>query len=326
MRRRKRPAAAQALLGVGTALCVLIAAEAGLRLAGFNAAYRVEDIGSWRFAPNLHDFESRGPRDLHSFRVTTNADGLRTPLPRTKTPGVRRICVMGDSTVFGWGVDDGGSVAEGAMTALPTSFEVLNAGQPGYSSTMAAWLYGVVVADYTPDLTILFLPMHDTNRVLVSDREVLGASNGPIADMRVTIARESRIYSLLRGWLYEGADRPWLLPDDATSEPHVPRVSDAERTADLESMVAWAASWGGTVEVGYLAFKQDIEGPGGERPTEAWAKAWSADHHTPLVDLRGCCTGQAGLVLADQPGHLTHEGNAAVGKALADVILAQAGP
>ena len=320
-RHARRP---RALLGVVTAVVVLLGAEVGLGLSGVGTAYNVDDIGSWRFVANLRDSESRGPRDQHSFRVTTNGDGLRTSLAVARSPGTRRVAIMGDSTVFGWGVDDGGSVADGATAALPPSIEVLNAGQPGYSSTMAAWLFDEVVAAYQPDVTVLFVPMHDTNLVLVSDREAMeGGGGGPAAGLRVFLARNSHIYALLRGWIFDGTDRPWLMPDQASGEPRVPRVSDAERTKALAGMAARAAGWAGTVWVGYLPFKPDIEGPGGERPTAAWANTWSAEHHAPVADLRGCCVGQAGLVLADQPGHLTREGNAAAGRALAALLVAQ---
>jgi len=322
---RRRPRRSQALLGGVTAGVALLGAEVALRLAGVGAAYNVEDIGAWRFVANAHDADSRGPRDQHSFRVTTNGDGLRTSLPVQRTPGVQRVAIMGDSTVFGWGVDDGGSVADGASAVLPPSIEVLNAGQPGYSSTMAAWLFDEVVAGYQPAVTVLFVPMHDTNLVLVSDREAMEGGGGLAAKVRVLLARGSRIYTLLRSRIYDGTDRAWLMPDQPSAEPRVPRVSDAERTRAADGMLARAAAWGGEVWVGYLPFKQDIDGLGGERPTAAWAAGWSSEHHAPLVDLRGCCVGGSGLVLADQPGHLTREGNAAAGRALAAVLTAELG-
>ena len=55
------------------------------------------------------------------------------------------MALLGDSTVFGWGVDDGQTVADGLAAALP-GVEVLNAGQPGYSTVQAARLLEVVAA------------------------------------------------------------------------------------------------------------------------------------------------------------------------------------
>ena len=50
---------------------------------------------------------------------------------------------------------------------------VLNLGQPGYSTAMVGDLFQDTVVAYEPDLTIVFIPMHDYNKSLVSDLEFL---------------------------------------------------------------------------------------------------------------------------------------------------------
>lgn len=305
------------------AAVLLLTTELGLRIAGVRPAYRVEDLGQWRVTAGLDKHAVRGPRDQHSFTMTTNADGLRTTVPRARTPGRIRVALMGDSTVFGWGVDDGATVADGAQAVLGDGYEVLNAGQPGYSTTMQAWLYAEVLKDYAPDLAVAFIPMHDTNLVLVSDREVLHGGASWSARARVTLAQQSSLYQAVRGLLFDYTDKAWLLPDEAATEPRVQRVSDAERTAALEDMKALSATWGGRVAVGYLPFKADIEHDQvADRPTQRWAAAYTGSHDVPLIDVRACCSGRAGLVLEDDPGHLTREGNLAAGAALAQQLLA----
>lgn len=302
-----------------TALLLLIV-EGALRLAGVAPAYQVEALGRWRMAPGQVAQVTQGPRDGHAFHVTTNADGLRTAVPIERASGRRRIVLMGDSTVFGWGVDDGGTVADGAQAALGPDYEVLNAGQPGYSTTMIAWLFGEVVARYQPDLTVVFLPEHDNNRVLVSDQEVLAGGATMAAKLRVWLARESRLYTVLRKQIFDAADRPWLTPVEASPEPRVARVSDAERERALEAMQAAMAPWGGRLAVGYLPFVRDLAGEGGpDRLTSAWARRWTAAHDVPLYELQTCCRGPE-LALPDDPGHLTAEGNRQVGVALAGKI------
>lgn len=326
-RRALRSPRLRPLLGVAFSLVLLAVVEIGLRIAGFQVAYRPEAIGTWRMAGNLRGHDSRGPRDGHSFRLTTNADGLRTALPRARTPGLRRVAVMGDSTVFGWGVDDGGSLADGVQAGLDR-VEVLNAGQPGYSTTQAAWLYDEVVSAYAPDLVVLFIPMHDFNRVLVSDREQLRGGDGFVARARVAMARESRLYEVVRKSLFSLTDQAFILPDRETSEPRVPRVSDAERE---ENVLSIARSVGpGGVWVGFLPFVGDLDGAvlPGDRPGLAWAERMKAAHGVGIVDVRGCCSagGSRELVLADDPGHLTAEGNRRVGLAVAAALRLTATP
>ncbi len=205
-RQQKRSVGRRAGFGLAFAAVSLLTVELALRIAGVRPAYRVEDLGQWRVSSNMHARSTKGPRDEHAFILSTNADGLRTEVPRAKATTRTRVALMGDSTVFGWGVDDGGTVADGVQAVLGADYEVLNAGQPGYSTTMMAWLYGEVVNAYQPDLTIVFIPMHDTNLVLVSDREVLKGGATTIAKVRVTLAQESRIYQALRGVVFDFTD------------------------------------------------------------------------------------------------------------------------
>lgn len=201
--------AVRPLLGLLVGGGLLLLLEGGLRAAG------VAGAGEGQF-----------------FSVTTNGDGLRTRLARPRTPGVSRVALMGDSTVFGWGVDDGGTLADGTQAALDgvgVLVEVLNAGQPGYSTTQAAWLFGEVVQAYRPDRVVLFLSRHDYDYVPVSDREALSGGDGFASRVRVRLASSSRTYQLLRGLLWSRTDAPALHPRDVTGEPRVPRVGDAER-------------------------------------------------------------------------------------------------
>jgi hypothetical protein len=321
--RRPRGRLYRASLGILFAATTFYVAEIGLRLAGAGPAYEAGMFGSWRMTPNLDRRNLRGPRDGHDFHVSTNADGLRTDLGRARAAGLARVAVMGDSTVFGWGVDDGWTVGDGLQAALdaagPGTVEVLNAGQPGYSTTQISWLFDEVVAEYQPDRVIVFISMHDFNRVLVSDRELLegGATLG--ADLRLLLARHSRVYQILRQAVFPLADQPMLLPDQATGEPRVERVSDEERSRALDDMRARLSAWGGRVMIGFLPFHADLIGVAGERKGLSWAQAYGAAHDVELVDLRRCCTG-AELVLPDDQGHLAGPGNLQVGAAAAPLV------
>lgn len=315
--------AGRLFLGLAVGAVVFYLAEVGLRIAGLGPAYQAGATGSWRMNAGLKAEPLKGPRDVDSFRVTTNADGLRTTLPKARTAGRIRVAVMGDSTVFGWGVNDGGSVAEGLQSGLdalrPGAAEVLNAGQPGYSTTQAAWLFSEVVADYRPDVVVVFVPMHDFNRVLVSDRELLEGGQTLAARARIALASRSRVYQLLRQSIWPLTEQPALTPEQRSSEPRVERVSDAERTRALDDMRTRLAEWNGKALVGFLPFLAELEGVAQSRPGLEWGRAWSEAAGVPVVDVRSCCKGRA-LTLPNDPGHLTAEGNAQVGAAAAPLL------
>lgn len=318
----------RALLGVGVAILLLGLVELGLRVAGVTPAYQRDAIGQWRLAPNLEGAESRGPRDGHSFFVSTNDEGLRTALPRARS-SARRVALLGDSVVFGWGVDDGETLADGAQRRLGRGWEVMNAGQPGYSTVMAAWLYAEVVAAWQPDVVVIFIPQHDANQVLVSDLEYLTGGRSPLAALRVWLARESRLYEVVRRAVDPQATEPWLMPDAEATEPRVPRASDAERAIALATVRERLAAHGGRLAVGFLPSTADFgsrDGPAPDRPGYAWARRWSGEQGVPFADLRACCPAADGrYVLPDDPGHYSPAGNAAVGAALADWLLATFG-
>lgn len=322
MARRRRPSKHRLWFAIAFTFVLFATLEVAFRAAGVREAYRPEELGQWRFSANLRGKSFRGPRDGHSFVVSSNADGLRTSVPVARSSDLKRVAVMGDSTVFGWGVDDGFSVADGLHLGLdPATVEVMNAGQPGYSTTMVAWLFSEVVAKYKPDITVVFVPLHDSNLVLVSDRETLHGGRNPVAATRVWLALNSRTYQVLRTLVFRATDQAFLLPDQGTGEPRVPRVSDRERTLALDEMTQLAKGWGGTLAVGYLPFRADIElDEVRPRSTEAWMKSYSSENAIPFIDARDCCRGGQDLVLVDDPGHLSAAGNMKAASKIAQLL------
>lgn len=331
-RRAARRRLPRAVLGVAFAAVLVAMGEVALRIAGVAPAYQADRIGGWRMLPEMQAKRMRGVREHADFVVTTNADGLRTSVPRERRAGVQRVAVMGDSTTFGWGVDDGGTVADGLQAALDAdggpAVEVMNGGQPGYTTTQAAVFFDAVVRHYRPDLVVLFLPLHDHNRVLVSDREHLRGPGGPISAARVVLATRSRLYQVLRQAVFPLTGSAFLVPGQGDGEPRVPRVSDEERGQALGEMRATLATWGGKLAVGHLPFISDLEAGRAEpRVGEDWARAWSTAAGMPVVDARACCAAGSGhLVLPNDPGHLRAEGNLVAGRAVAAAVRAALAP
>lgn len=309
-------------------MLVVYLAEVSLRLAGVAPAYQADAVGGWRMLPAMLAATMRGHEGT-SFIVTTNDEGLRMSARKARTPGVDRVVLLGDSTTFGWGVDDGSTIADALQAGLGAAgerVEVLNAGQPGYSTTQMGSLYDRVLHRYDPDVVVVFVPMHDDNRVLVSDREHLDGAPGFLSGARVFLAENSRIYQRLRQAVYPLSHEPALVPGrDQSTEVRVPRASDAERDVTFDRLRAALAESGGQVAIGHLPFLADLLGEAREpRFSVPWADEYAVRTGTPIVDLRACCEGLGGesLVLPLDHGHLNAEGNRVVGLAAVEPVRA----
>jgi lysophospholipase L1-like esterase len=302
--------------------------EIGLRLGGVGPAYDSDRMSQWQTTPDLVNRHMRGSREPHDFLLNTNADGLRTAASRGREEGVFRIVLMGDSNVFGWGIGDEQTLAARTQAELRTrnlGVEVINGGQPGYSTAQMSWLFNEVIRSYQPDLTILFLSMHDHNRVLVSDKESWRGARGPAAHLRVFLARRSRIYEVLRRRLYTGSHQTQVMPDDTAEGARVPRVSDEERGELLGEIRTQAQEWGGVISLGLMPDIADLrQGPGTHLATrmgQAWAERWSTQAGTRMFNIRACCPGGGeSLVFPFDHGHMNAEGNAAAAVGLANAI------
>jgi|GEM_PF-1287845 len=328
--RTDRPWPVKLGFGLAFAGLLLSMAEVGARLAGVSSAYQPDRIGGWHMLPAQKDARIRS-QEGHTFTLSTNADGLRTDLSRGRTRGIPRIAVLGDSIAFGWGADDGHTLADGIAAGLAARghahIEVLNGAQPGYSTSQVNRFFEEVVRHYTPDLAIVFLPMHDHNLVVVSDREHLKGASTPWSATRVALAKHSALFEAMRQALFPLADQPFVVarPGSAPpSEPRVARVSDDERAQNLEEMATLMSEWGGSLAIGHMPFEGDLTSTEPlERLGADWATAYADEHGVPLIDLRPCCGPDGGhLVFPFDRGHLTGEGNLLAGKYAADRILA----
>lgn len=170
--------ASKGLLSALLALVVLLGVgELAVRLGGWpkrdparafthGDVYWVEK-GSLHLEPFPHK-ETGG-----TFRVSTDANGLRAPLHAEKKPeGVFRVMTLGCSTTFGWGVDDVQTYParlEALLAEAGHPVEVINAGQPGHSSFQGLWLWDRTLARYQPDLVIFGYVVQDARIAAYSD-------------------------------------------------------------------------------------------------------------------------------------------------------------
>jgi len=135
--------------------------ELGLRVLGYETLYvNPERAIFWKYHPLLgwhHDPGQHGIFESAEFRiaVSINEKGLRDrDYPYERTPGKKRILVLGDSFVWGFGVEQDQTFTEQLEGLLP-NVEVINAGVSGYSTDQELLWFKSEGVKYDPDLVIL---------------------------------------------------------------------------------------------------------------------------------------------------------------------------
>ena len=101
---------------------------------------------------------------LRNHLVRVNSHGLRDRETSKKKPaGTTRICVVGDSVAFGWGVGQREMFSEVLERALQRrrKVEVLNFGVPAYNMTQIAVVVRQRVLDFDPDLVLVAHSLND---------------------------------------------------------------------------------------------------------------------------------------------------------------------
>ncbi len=147
-------------------------------LDGFDMErYRNELVEMAPGSPRI--FRHRPDRELRFRRwsIRTNHDGLRGPdRAKPKPADLKRILFVGDSVVFGWGVD-----AEDTFVALVESalaprgrFECVNLGHLFHDTTQEAAAFEEVGLSYDPDLVLLVFVDND----VVLTRDVFAGAGG----------------------------------------------------------------------------------------------------------------------------------------------------
>lgn len=111
----------------------------------------------WGLAPG-QDGQER-VRHSYDYRFHTNALGLRHGEIGEKRPGVTRVLVLGDSQVFGVGVNETETIPAVMQARLdakgPGRWEVINAGVYGYDTFDERCLFEGLAPMLKPDLVIV---------------------------------------------------------------------------------------------------------------------------------------------------------------------------
>jgi lysophospholipase L1-like esterase len=169
-RRRVRRALQAALLTLLSTCATLLGLELTTRWLGAEApllglvaedrAFWVYDAGKgWYHQPGVSGYNTIAPPDRGFVRI--NSLGLRGPEPAARASVRRRVLVLGDSYVFGVGVDEPHLLTTQLAARLGADSEVVNGGVSGYSTDQELLLYRQLAPRLAPDLVILVICDND---------------------------------------------------------------------------------------------------------------------------------------------------------------------
>lgn len=206
-----------------------------------------------------------GTRTEMDATVSVNSLGFRgAEVSELKPSGVKRVVVLGDSTVYGHGVEDRETFSEQLSKRLGDRVQVLNLGTPGYSSAQSINLMTMRGWRLQPDVVVIANLWSDNNfdsfvdKTLLSERRDAASSRFPTA---AGILQSSALYRWL-DWHLRLSGRAgevetvgWMLGRTPTGGHR--RVSVNDYAANLQLLAGEAEARG--AEVLFLAFANAVD-------------------------------------------------------------------
>lgn len=177
--------------------------------------------------------------------VRTNRDGFRNDDP---APGRRIVLCLGDSTPFGWRVEQSETFPAKLQTRLneatkPASpWTVINAGVPGYSSWQVRLAAEKLVPQYKPEIVVVCVGNNEAWPVAKSDQKIDG--DRTLASRLVAVLSASRFLVWASEKLRPEKPQAFIAP---SLDAAVPRVSHDEFEANLRRIVQVARAAGAKV-------------------------------------------------------------------------------
>jgi lysophospholipase L1-like esterase len=167
------------LLDVQRRLAERAGSETARLLAG-ERMYRRDSALVWRLRPDLDLQASNWLRPpawgpVPVYRIRTDRSGLRDLHSKAPHTGLRILC-LGDSSTFGWGVEESETFARQTEAMLRASHpaanvQVVNAGIPGYSSHQGLRFLRDELLELEPDVLVVSFGFNDSRSAATTDRE-----------------------------------------------------------------------------------------------------------------------------------------------------------
>ena len=324
-----REALARALLAIGAVASTLALAELAARLVapGWHPASLA---AFWRYDPTLGWAHRAGAADRFRSRywdvaVSINAEGLRdVEHAYAKSPGTRRLLLLGDS--FGWaaGVEQDRGVAA-VLGALCPGLEVINASVSGYSTDQEYLYWREEGHRYEPDLVLVLFHENDIlgdslHRMYGYEKPQFVIEGGELALRNVPVPERRRwervsSWLLARSWLANGIlKRPGIglafmfgLPPGMKEPP-----SDFDVTSRLLEQLAREVRKAGAEPL--LAAVPMAKAP------RSWLREATREASIRLVDLDAplaAAVARGVAILLPQDIHWNAEGHRIAGEAIA---------
>lgn len=156
-------------------ILLVILFELGLRIANWPQSGEgfQHDKVFWVSEADLKNKAMPHREEAATFPVSTNGDGLRTRYTAEHKEGRTRVMTLGCSTTFGWGVADHETYAsrlEELFRQDGLDVEVVNGGQPGYTTFQGIRLWDQVLSAYKPDVVLVGYIVQDARKAAFSDK------------------------------------------------------------------------------------------------------------------------------------------------------------
>jgi len=259
-----------------------------------------------------------------SFTVTTDPKGLRAPVHRLSKPdGIFRILTLGCSTTFGWGVDDELSYPAQLESRLRKrgyhKVQVINGGQPGYTSFQGLWLHRTVTRLYQPDLVVFGYVVQDARRAAYSDKSQAMLQQDA-RFLKQGLLYKSSLYLCLRTLIHARTIETKERAEGG--EEGVFRVSREDYVQNLRQFKGMAEQDGARLML--FGFPLERAGYTSEhrRLLRIAAQELDLPHFDPQEEFEQLTRGST-LYFPQDRGHANAEGNTAIAQRLAHFLEEQ---
>lgn len=219
-----------------------------------------------RLIPNIEkevsNTFSQIPADrAERYLVKANSLGFRgSEAPPLKAAGVFRVVVFGDSSSFGWGVNQDETYSEVLRRSLQDrapgkKIEVLNFAIPGDSSEYGKLIFDRYAKEHQPDLVILGFGANDAKMVFQSHSSQVDLFRSRYGLQVVSFwARKSALFSSLELLMKSAISKPAAAPSTAPVAPtHKVHAVRKTRYRDNLAHMAEAAREAGAKQAIILA-------------------------------------------------------------------------